>query len=377
MSPALWHPSMWGFNVSDGLRPQDPLMNLPFEQWWFHGYLHLPPHPNDIMQLPVGQKAMTELSCDKDATSWWTSGPGGDQQDPNNPDYPCPGQPTTQFHTNGINDLGGCALAVAYKSDANDIQPEDFVVFSVNQTCVWNLHTYFEVPADMPPCPNNKCTCAWFWIHREDSGSEQNYMTAFQCNFANAVSTKTLATPNVPRRCGPEQSNNFTWNYSNCTYGAKQPFYWYQAERNNMFEGTYTPPLYRDLYNFLDGAQNDIFENTTGTGSSPRTLPAMGAHTQPSSSSSSQVTPPGTSGPSSDASPPSQDVKASSHNSQDRPVQPPSYVSSHEGLLTPMRGRPSQPKEAATTISLANAPVACTSKFIHKSTTTAALTPLL
>ncbi len=149
-------------------------MNLPFAQWWFRGYFKYPPHPNDIMQLPVGEKAMTELSCDKDATSWWQSGPGGNRQDTNNPDYPCPGQPTTQFHTNGINDLGGCVLAVAYKSDVNDVQPEDFVVFSVNQTCVWNLHTYFEVPADMPPCPNDKCTCAWFWVHRADSGSEQS-----------------------------------------------------------------------------------------------------------------------------------------------------------------------------------------------------------
>ena len=26
-----------------------------------------------------------------------------------------------------------------------------------------------------------------------------------------------------------------------------------------MFEGTYAPPYYTDLYNFKDGAQNDIF----------------------------------------------------------------------------------------------------------------------
>ena len=169
---------MWGFNVTDGLRPQDPMMNLSFDQWWFRGYLNSsPPHPNDIKQLPVGQPVITELSCDKDATSWWESGPGGDQRSTSQPDYPCPGQPTTAFHTNGINDLGGCALAVAYKSDVLDVQPEDFVVFSVNQTCVWNLHTYFEVPANMPPCPNNKCTCAWFWIHKADSGSEQSWFT--------------------------------------------------------------------------------------------------------------------------------------------------------------------------------------------------------
>jgi len=108
------------------------------------------------MQLPVGGDAVVELSCDKDATSWYASGPGGDARDPRNPDYPCPRSPLASFHTNGINDLGGCALSLAYKSDANDVQPEDLVIFSVQQTCVWNLHTHFEIPADMPPCPNGK-----------------------------------------------------------------------------------------------------------------------------------------------------------------------------------------------------------------------------
>jgi hypothetical protein len=67
----------------------------------------------------------------------------------------------------------GCALAIAQKPDANDVNPEDFVVFSVNQTCVWNRFTDFQVPADMPACPEGGCTCAWFWIHSPDSGSEQ------------------------------------------------------------------------------------------------------------------------------------------------------------------------------------------------------------
>lgn len=29
-----------------------------------------------------------------------------------------------------------------------------------------------------------------------------------------------------------------------------------------MFEGTYSPPVYNDLYNFVDGAQNDIFTDS-------------------------------------------------------------------------------------------------------------------
>ncbi|KAI0303823.1 hypothetical protein B0F90DRAFT_1626336, partial [Multifurca ochricompacta] len=257
---SIWHPSMWGFNVSDSPnRPQDPLMNRPFKDWWFHGHLASPPHPSDIMQLPVGGVIDTELSCDKGATSSYPSAPGGDTRDRNNPDYPCPGQPLSQFHTNGIHDLGGCALAVAYKSDVNEVRPEDFVVFSVNQTCVWTLHTSFSIPDNMPACPNGKCTCAWFWIHKADSGSEQMYMTGFQCNMLNAKSTTPLPPPKVARRCGADPDNNVPAHPSNCTYGPKQPLYWYQAEGNNMFEGTYTPPLYNDLYHFLDGAQNDIF----------------------------------------------------------------------------------------------------------------------
>jgi len=114
---------------------------------------------------------MTELSCDKDATSWWPSGPGGNQQDASNPDYPCPGHPTTQFHTNGIHDLGGCALAVAYKSDANDVSTGGFCHIQREPDMRLNLHTSFEVPRICPRARNNKCTCAWVLVHREDSGS--------------------------------------------------------------------------------------------------------------------------------------------------------------------------------------------------------------
>jgi hypothetical protein len=86
-------------------------------------------------------------------------------------DWPCPGQPSTQFHTNSISDVAGCALAITYKSNQYDVQPEDFAVFSTNPTCVWNRYTDFEVPAAMPACPEEGCICSWFWIHSPDSGS--------------------------------------------------------------------------------------------------------------------------------------------------------------------------------------------------------------
>ncbi|KAH9058370.1 hypothetical protein EDB87DRAFT_923260 [Lactarius vividus] len=326
-----WHPSMWGFNITDTNRPQEPLMNLPFDQWWFHGHLDHPPHPEDIMQLPVGGEVDLEISCDKDATSYWTSGPGGDQRDKNNPNYPCPGQPTTEFHTNGINDLGGCALGVAYESDVSKIKPEDFTIFSVNHTCVWYLHTSFSIPEQMPKCPDGKCTCAWFWIHKADSGSEQMYMNGFQCNMEGAVSTTPLPPAQVARRCGDDPDLGHPANPANCTYGPKQPLYWYQKEGNNMFEGTYTPPLYNDLYNFRDGAQNDIFQpgnsstqpsgTTTTTSGTPTPTPVLDktplGGAVPSSSSSSTT---------SSSSPPAPPPSSPAPPSSSSPAPPPSSL---------------------------------------------------
>ncbi|KAI0792794.1 hypothetical protein C8Q75DRAFT_804519 [Abortiporus biennis] len=266
---SIFHPSMWGFNVTDHTYPYDnrpvsPLINMTFEQWWFHGHLDHPPNPGDIFDLPAGQTATTEIGCNKGATSYFASSEGGDIR---SGDDPCPGSPPSEYHTNGPDDLKGCSLAIAYKDDVNQVQPEDFTVFSVNQTCVFHRFTDFQVPARMPPCPAGGCICAWFWIHSQDSGGEQNYMNGFKCNITGSTSNVALAKPQVPRRCGADPDNGkMQASPGNCTYGAKQPFYWFQAERNNMFEGTYSPPFYLDLYNFKDGAQDDIFEDSYPNG---------------------------------------------------------------------------------------------------------------
>ncbi|KAF9238557.1 hypothetical protein BU15DRAFT_75246 [Melanogaster broomeanus] len=264
---ALWHPSMYGFNVtmqtfSYDNRPVAPLANMPFSQWWFHNHLSYPPHAQDVFELPAGNSATAEIACNKGATTYFASSEGGDVEDPNNPNDVCPGSPTSEYHTTGLSDVKGCGLAIAYKSTVADVQPADFTIFSVNQTCVWSRFTEFSVPAAMPACPNDMCICAFFWIHSPDSGSEQNYMNGFQCRVTGSTSTVALATSKVARRCGADPANGKPNAVpGNCTYGAKQPLYWFQAEQNNMFEGTYSPPFYNDLYNFKDGAQNDIFQN--------------------------------------------------------------------------------------------------------------------
>ncbi|KAG6839967.1 hypothetical protein C0991_010007 [Blastosporella zonata] len=256
---------MYGFNVtattfSFDNRPVSPLSNRTFDSWWFHGHLDYPPHPTDFFELPAGQTATAEVACDKGATSYFASA-DADIRDPNDPDNVCPGRGIVAVHTTGESDVKGCALAIAYESNVTNVKPEDFTVFSVNQTCVWTRFTDFQIPARMPPCPPDGCTCAFFWIHSQDSGAEENYMNGFKCNVTGSTSdAAALAVSQVPRRCGADPMNNRFQNVpGNCTYGAKQPFYWFNLEGNNMFEGAFSPPIYNDLYNFIDGAQNDIF----------------------------------------------------------------------------------------------------------------------
>ncbi|KAI0749347.1 hypothetical protein C8Q80DRAFT_1161505 [Daedaleopsis nitida] len=262
---AFWHKSMYGFNVTDNTysydnRPQVPLYDMTFDQWWMHGHIDHPPNSGDFFELPAGGKVNTELSCDKGATSWYESSQGGDVGYGSN--SPCPGAPTSAFHTTGLDDVKGCALAIAYQSDVHALKPDDFTIFSVNHTCVWDLNTEFEVP-NLPACPEDGCHCAWFWIHSIESGAEQIYMNGFKCKVTGDVGTQALGKPALPRRCGLDANEQDAKVAvpGNCTVGAKLPMYWYQKEGNNMFEDTYHAPYYNDLYGFHDGAQNDIFNS--------------------------------------------------------------------------------------------------------------------
>lgn len=60
-------------------------------------------------------------------------------------------------------------------------------------------------------------------------------MNGFRCNVTGSVSNVALAPAQVPRRCGADpQRGVMEATPGNCTYGAKQPFYWFQKERNNV-----------------------------------------------------------------------------------------------------------------------------------------------
>ncbi|TRM67874.1 hypothetical protein BD626DRAFT_626261 [Schizophyllum amplum] len=265
---AFWHPSMWGFNVSANTfsydnRPVVPLKYMNFSTWWFHGHLDYPPNDGDFFELPAGKSATAEIACTKGATSFEaTVDSGGDVRHADNVNDVCPGKPMIEYHTTGIDNVKGCALSIAYKSDVSNVTQDDFTVFSVNQTCVWTRFTEFEVPERMPACPEGGCICAWHWIHSIEGGGEENYMNGFRCNVTGATSDVPLAEPVAPRRCGADVDNNKASSVlGNCTYGAKTPIWWLNNQ-SDFFEAVTAPPFYNDLYNFVDGAQDDIFADS-------------------------------------------------------------------------------------------------------------------
>jgi hypothetical protein len=73
--------------------------------------------------------------------------------------------------------LLGCALAIAPESSAAKTNPEDFTAMSIQENCVRTRDTIFQIPANLPECPDGECTCAWFW-QGKDAQNEQ-YMVGF------------------------------------------------------------------------------------------------------------------------------------------------------------------------------------------------------
>ncbi|KGB74552.2 hypothetical protein CNBG_0390 [Cryptococcus deuterogattii R265] len=256
---ALWDPAMYGWNDNPNQSdPVTPLMDLPFDQWWFHGYIDIPPTNNSIMELPAGGTYHGQVACNKALTSY---GLIPAQQ---TSIYACDGigpsggigamHTSDAWESTDTKDVKGCAIGIAYESNVTKIQPEDFTVISVNYSCPWKKHVEFQIPSNLPPCPDGGCHCMWGWVHAADAGSEQNYFLGYRCNITGATGVTPLPRANTANKC------DYPIDTSNCTVGAKQPHYWFQKERNNNFQGTYDPPFYNGAYGFMNGAQTDLFD---------------------------------------------------------------------------------------------------------------------
>jgi len=240
---AAWDPSCYGFDADkSGYEQVTPLSELPFNKWWFHGYIDRKP-TGPPKEIKAGGSVTLELACRKKFTSFGGGSGSGD---------PCPIDIESLHAGHPIEkkQILGCGLAIAYKSNAKDVKPADFTVFSIQEDCVKQINTNFAVPAGMPECPDGKCICAWFW-QGQDSQNEM-YMTGFDCKVTNGSPNARIASPKVAKYCGEDSAQ--------CVQGAKQPLYWANDKENVEVPTDYwKKPSYNSKWGFKNGAQTDIF----------------------------------------------------------------------------------------------------------------------
>jgi len=224
-----------------------------------------PPINNAITQIPACGTIDFEIGTNKAFTSMgrglWHH-PGKSSRVPPDPWSNTDSEWPSNLHSPKRTDVAGCSLGIAYKSNILAVKPEDFVIFSAVKDCPARALQAFDVPY-LPACPNHLCICAWFWIHNSIGGTDQMYMTPFQCNVTNA-SNRVIGTPVVPVRCDNKPPCYLypDWgNKSDTCLKPLQPMYWANNERNNMMNPTneQCAPIYSKEYGYPDGAQHQIF----------------------------------------------------------------------------------------------------------------------
>ncbi|KIY46497.1 hypothetical protein FISHEDRAFT_28572, partial [Fistulina hepatica ATCC 64428] len=225
--------------------PVEPLYELTKSEWWFHNVTNCIAHPpadGDVLELPAGgnftveiatNRAFTTLSYNGTYVSDWPDG----KTYPDDYVLRTVSSPALVFrtfelrgflvHTQNQSMAAGSAFAIAYKSDINDVEPEDLVVFTTLEHTPWKRIASYEVPAALPACPDDGCICAWgWWIVMHSCGQPNMYHNAYRCNVTNATGTVAVGTGQAPVWCENDTSA--------CVSGPKQMLYWNQADGNNI-----------------------------------------------------------------------------------------------------------------------------------------------
>jgi len=240
----------------------EPLFGFTRSQWWFQAHRgcdQAPPAPGVFLELPAGgsftvelahNRAQTTLSFDGQFTSQWPDGNEHpeDWRGPGNP--PDCIQDDGAMYTNNQSMSAGTAFAISYNADLSAVTMENLVVFTVLPNTPWKRVATYAVPADLPPCPAEGCTCAWLWIPK-GCGEPNMYMQGFRCMVTGSNSNRRLAPAQPPRYCP---------NINDCVRGAKQMMVFMQAEGNNVEKPGNDFVSYSSDWGFSPGAQNDIFQ---------------------------------------------------------------------------------------------------------------------
>lgn len=130
------------------------------------------------------------------------------------------------MHTHNQSTTAGTAWAISYESDISKVTMENLVVFSVLEHTPWKRIATYDVPKDLPACPEGGCYCAWLWVP-DGCGQPNMYMANYKCHVTNTSSNRKLATAKAPVYCKDDQSK--------CVGGAKQMIAWnrmYPSDKN-------------------------------------------------------------------------------------------------------------------------------------------------
>ncbi|KAF5600822.1 hypothetical protein FPANT_2051 [Fusarium pseudoanthophilum] len=243
----------------------NPLYDLPKSKWWMQadrGCDVVPPPKGEFLELPAGKSFMTELANNRAFTTLSYKGElTTEWQDGKNRSMPWRGPEGGclmdggdgsggELHTKNIESTGGTAWAISYESEISKVTMDNLVVFSVRYYSPFFRETWYDVPADMPACPEEGCYCAWLWIP-DGCGQPNMYMQNHRCKVTGSTSTKKLGKPKPPVYCRD--------NPTKCVPGPKQMMAWNQAEGNNVNPPNGKTPTYNQRMGFMDGAQDDIF----------------------------------------------------------------------------------------------------------------------
>ncbi|KAJ7718950.1 hypothetical protein DFH07DRAFT_859755 [Mycena maculata] len=298
---APWDPSMYCFNGNTGSIDYNtddvvqPLYQLTKDQWWFHNDNNVPQFPpadGEFLELPAGGSFTVEIASNRGKTSFSFNGAYTSEWPDGNTypeDYNVPTCITSpNMHTQNQSMAAGTAFAISYTSDLTAVTEANLAVFTVAYNTPWKRLTTYDVPADMPACPDGGCICAWGWIPN-GCGQPNMYNLPYRCKVTGATSTKAIGTPQPAVWCEDDASA--------CVTGPKQLLYWNQLEGNNIevsgYDASGAPksPAYNAKCGFADGAQNDIFTGagTESSGSSSESAATKSAATTKSTATTKQV----------------------------------------------------------------------------------------
>ncbi|KAM0287373.1 hypothetical protein ACHAO9_007777 [Fusarium lateritium] len=263
----------------------NPLWDLPQKKWWMQadrGCHEVPPAEGDFLELPAGGEFTVELATNRAFTSLSHGGkyvsdwPDGlvHPEDWSSPDETsCLGDNKDgkggALHTSNQTSAAGTAWAISYQSDIRNVTMDNLAVFTVLEHTPWKRLATYQVPKDMPECPDGGCYCAWLWVpdgcgqpnmfvSTIRPGSESfrltvnyRYMQNFKCRVTGTSSTKRIGPAKIPVPCLNDESK--------CTKGPKQMIAWHQSGGNNVDSDIGFSPGYNIGMGYSPGAQTDLF----------------------------------------------------------------------------------------------------------------------